>query len=77
MNEATTRRDQAQGSEEEKEIYEESEEEKGIDKERETEKGIDEESESEEESGESYELEDPAYLEALAASKRSGLLDFG
>ena len=35
----------------------------------------------EEESGESYELDDPAYLEALAAalaaSKRSGLLDFG
>ena len=44
-----------------------------------------EESESEEDSREgsreSYELEDPAYLEALAAalaaSKRSGLLDFG
>ena len=48
-----------------------------------------EESKSEEEnkedsgdgSGESYELEDPAYLEALAAalaaSKRSGLWDFG
>ena len=37
--------------------------------------------ENEEENGESYELEDPAYLEALAAtlaaSKRSGLLDFG
>ena len=37
--------------------------------------------ESEEESGESYKLEDPAYLEALAAalaaSKQSGLLDFG
>ena len=42
-----------------------------------------EESEEEikEESGESYKLEDPVYLEALAtalaASKRSGLLDFG
>ena len=39
------------------------------------------EEENEEESWESYELEDPAYLEALAAalaaSKRSGLLDFG
>ena len=35
------------------------------------------EEEKEEESGESYELEDPAYLEALAASKCSGLLDFG
>ena len=39
------------------------------------------EEENEEESGESYELDDPAYLEALAAalaaSKRSGLLDFG
>ena len=33
--------------------------------------------ENEEESGESYKMEDPAYLEALAASKRSGLLDFG
>ena len=31
---------------------------------------------SKEESGESYELEDPTYLEALAASKCSGLLDF-
>ena len=39
------------------------------------------EEESKEGSRESYELEDPAYLEALAAalaaSKRSGLLDFG
>ena len=37
--------------------------------------------EREEGSGDSYELEDPAYLEALATalavSKRSGLLDFG
>ena len=37
--------------------------------------------ESEEESGESYKLEDPTYLESLAttlaASKCSGLLDFG
>ena len=37
--------------------------------------------ENEEESGEYYESEDPAYLEALAAtlaaSKRSGLWDFG
>ena len=35
------------------------------------------EEENKEESGESCELEDPTYLEALAASKRSGLLDFG
>ena len=48
---------------------------------KELEVGKEPEEESEEGSGESYELEDPAYLEALAAalvaSKRSGLLDFG
>ena len=41
--------------------------------EEESEEGSESEEENEEESGESYELEDPAYLEALAASKCSGL----
>ena len=48
---------------------------------KELEVGKEPEEESEEGSRPSYELEDPAYLEALAAalaaSKRSGLWDFG
>ena len=45
--------------------------------EEESEEDSESEEENEGESGESYELGDPAYLEALAASKRSDLLDFG
>ena len=60
---------------EELEVGEEPEGAVGEEREEESEEGNEEE--NEEESGESYELEDPAYLEALAASKRSGLLDFG
>ena len=52
-----------------------------VEEEREEENEEGDEEENEEESWESYELKDPAYLEALAAalaaSKRSGLLDFG
>ena len=55
--------------------------EEGGEKDSEGESEEEKEEESKEGSRESYELEDPAYLEALAAalaaSKRSGLLDFG